>query len=387
MRAATPALVGGAFAALALAATGYSAQGAWTALALALAGLAAGAFLLRSTAAEVEALGAALLAASPAPGGAPVEGVEAWRAAARRLVSDNARLSDAAAAGAAKLRRAEKLDAELVAFREDAVDILRELGDEIERSAQAVRHVAANAVDCAGRMRAAIEANGRLGLSLRGAAEGAEGLAAQVREFESSADAARRAAFDAGARTRGAADALLDADDMARSMNESVQELASIIEQASILSLNATIEAARAGEAGRGFAVVAQEVKTLAGLADKANGRVAGHVGKVSTMAAIAREQLAEARRSWEVADGFAREVDVASKRRAGIARDAEARAKAASAETDRALDALRSTLAAIDLAGRSTRKAKEASRETSLRARRLGERLDSFRASLEDAS
>ncbi|MBV1706852.1 MAG: hypothetical protein KGQ37_06555, partial [Hyphomicrobiales bacterium] len=211
--------------------------------------------------------------------------------------------------------------------------------------------------------------------------------AAQVREFESSADAARRAAFDAGARTRGAADALLDADDMARSMNESVQELASIIEQASILSLNATIEAARAGEAGRGFAVVAQAVKTLAGLADKANGRVAGHVGKVSTMAAIAREQLAEARRSWEVADGFAREVDVASKRRAGIARDAEARAKAASAETDRALDALRSTLAAIDLAGRSTRKAKEASRETSLRARRLGERLDSFRASLEDAS
>ena len=47
-------------------------------------------------------------------------------------------------------------------------------------------------------------------------------------------------------------------------INEKVEEIASIAAQTNLLSLNASIEAARAGEAGRGFAVVAEEIGQLA---------------------------------------------------------------------------------------------------------------------------
>lgn len=54
-----------------------------------------------------------------------------------------------------------------------------------------------------------------------------------------------------------------------REMHAKSEEFSKIVEQVVIVALNASIEAARAGEHGRGFAVVANEIRTLAGRAER----------------------------------------------------------------------------------------------------------------------
>jgi methyl-accepting chemotaxis protein len=92
----------------------------------------------------------------------------------------------------------------------------------------------------------------------------AEQLSASVREIADqitrSADISLGASSQA-AQTHGT---ILAWNEAAERVSDTVKIIHTIADQTNLLALNATIEAARAGEAGRGFAVVAQEVKALA---------------------------------------------------------------------------------------------------------------------------
>ena len=82
-------------------------------------------------------------------------------------------------------------------------------------------------------------------------------------------------------------------DEMAE-IGEIVDLITEIAERTNLLALNASIEAAGAGAAGEGFAVVADEIKTLAGEASEATGRIERLIAEIQAAAAGTVDDMRE---------------------------------------------------------------------------------------------
>jgi methyl-accepting chemotaxis protein len=131
--------------------------------------------------------------------------------------------------------------------------------------------VATHATDTSGEVRQVAEAVRALSQSIGTIAAGAE----QQRELTLLARAS-------GTQSIGTLGTLIECTQQVGTFLNEIQGIAS---KTNLLALNATIEAARAGDAGRGFAVVANEVKTLAGDASRASGRIASILDRISLSA------------------------------------------------------------------------------------------------------
>ncbi|SFK72402.1 methyl-accepting chemotaxis protein [Falsiroseomonas stagni] len=196
---------------------------------------------------------------------------------------------------AARVARAERVDALVREFEGQVTMALRSVGQavhSVDETAAALdetaREGAARAVSVAG---SAEEASG----GVQTVAASTEELGASVAEVARQVAESARAAREASAQVQAAQATVASLTDAASEINEVMGLIRAIAGQTNLLALNATIEAARAGEAGKGFAVVAQEVKSLAGQTATATTRIADQITRmqaevtnaVATIAAI----------------------------------------------------------------------------------------------------
>ncbi len=149
---------------------------------------------------------------------------------------------------------------------------------EMQASAEAMTHTAAEASQQATAVAAAVE---QASANVQTVASSAEELSASVleigRQVEQSSKIASQAVNDAN-HTNGIVEGL---SRTAQRIGEVVQLIENIAGQTNLLALNATIEAARAGDAGKGFAVVASEVKSLANQTAKATEEIRAQITEI----------------------------------------------------------------------------------------------------------
>ncbi len=103
----------------------------------------------------------------------------------------------------------------------------------------------------------------------------------------------------------------------ARSIDRTVELIATIAQQTHLVALNAAIEAARAGEQGHGFAVVAEEVRGLAERAGRFAEEIAGFAGEINVGSTRVLEAMRETR---DAARAGRRVVEEAGERHREIA-------------------------------------------------------------------
>ena len=130
-----------------------------------------------------------------------------------------------------------------------------------------------------------------------------------------------------------------------------IEDIRRIAGKTNLLALNATIEASRAGGAGRGFAVVASEVKTLAGDAARATGRIQSLLGDVRRGVDDTSRTLADATGAFQDVTGAAGRIGLAVTEQQTYAADVEESAARAAGGADGIARQIASVTGAISAA------------------------------------
>ena len=197
------------------------------------------------------------------------------------LIAKRAAEAAAEAENAAKMRRAQVLDAITARFDAQVSDLTQGLSAaavEMEATAREMTGTATRTTEQSMRVAASSE---QTSSNVQTVAAASEEMSASIQEITArvaqSAQMADRASTDV-TRTNELMQVLSRGTDQ---ISEVMGLIAGIAGQTNLLALNATIEAARAGEAGKGFAVVASEVKALAAQTAKATETIAGQISAI----------------------------------------------------------------------------------------------------------
>ncbi|WP_159999247.1 methyl-accepting chemotaxis protein [Roseomonas sp. 18066] len=209
-----------------------------------------------------------------------------------------------------KVREAERLAADQARADQQGRErglrveaMVREFGEETQRSLSALRGAAQRLAGTSGEMTRSAEDATRLTTTLSHASESVssnaqtaaaatEELTASIGEITRQVGRAAEVSRHAVAETERTDRTVRELAETANRIGDVVRLIADIAGQTNLLALNATIEAARAGEAGKGFAVVASEVKNLASQTAKATEEIGQQVGAIQGATGLAVEAI-----------------------------------------------------------------------------------------------
>ncbi|NGM21788.1 methyl-accepting chemotaxis protein [Roseomonas stagni] len=220
---------------------------------------------------------------------------------------------------AARLDRAQRVDALLREFEAETADVLRAVAaaaTELDATATSMASTAADGTQRAGAVaRSSAEASASVGSVAAATEELSASIGEVLRQVEASTRTAQQAT-EAAERTDVTVRGLSEA---ASRIGDVVRLIGDIAGQTNLLALNATIEAARAGEAGKGFAVVASEVKALAAQTAKATEEIGAQIAAMQ----------AETGRTVEVVRAIAGTIEALNRNTAQVAEAASQQAEA----------------------------------------------------------